>query len=334
MSNSEQKIEYEEILRERKRMSRNEETLVYNGLLYLLVKMGFDAQVKKTKKTIHTIKMLIVEEIKYRPTGKVLNQAEIAYFSQFLLSQLGYTPLKENSMTLKQLKRSREAQLNNALLYILSSIGFTFDEKKSKKSKCTERLIRILKLEYDGFVFTKELLCKLGESIEKTEREQLVGSIVTITKESLNDFDIIIPSCSFDSILNKAISIPYTPKIKKQLKTIKSVNEQSILNVSDKKDMSIKSESFETINDNSFNQERIITTPINTHICQFQPIALPLQMVMNYYSQIQQVSSNTPDINQINNINYNPNSFIYSNELYYYPQSEYVDSAFAQGYYC
>ncbi|EDR22425.1 hypothetical protein EDI_116600 [Entamoeba dispar SAW760] len=132
MSNSGDKNEYEEILRERKRMSRNEETLVYNGLLYLLVKMGFDAQVKKTKKTIHTIKMLIVEEIKYRPTGKVLNQAEIAYFSQFLLSDLGYIPLKENSMTLKQLKRSREAQLNNALLYILSSIGFTFDEKKVK----------------------------------------------------------------------------------------------------------------------------------------------------------------------------------------------------------
>ncbi|GAB1227181.1 hypothetical protein ENUP19_0325G0017 [Entamoeba nuttalli] len=268
--------------------------------------------------------MLIVEQIKYRPTGKVLNQAEIAYFSQFLLSNLGYTPLKENSMTLKQLKRSREAQLNNALLYILSSIGFTFDEKKSKKSKCTERLIRILKLEYDGFVFNKELLCKLGESIEKTEREQLVGSIVTITKESLNDFDIIIPSCSFDSIFNKAISIPYVPKIKKQLKTIKSVTEQSIINVSDKKDMSTKSESFETVNDNSVNQERIITTPTNTHICHFQPVALPLQ----------NVSFNTSDINQINNINYNPNSFIYSNEPYYYPQSEYVDSTFVQGYYC
>ena len=92
--------------------------------------------------------MIVIEEITHSESGTKMYQSEVAYYSKFMLKMLGHEPKDTTTMTLKQQKRSREAELNNAFLYFLTTEGFTVTEKKSKMAVCTEHLIRVKHLTY------------------------------------------------------------------------------------------------------------------------------------------------------------------------------------------
>ena len=188
---------------EGKRKSRNEETLTNNALVYLIIKMGFDVKVRRTKKTKHTTKMIVIEEITHSQTGTKMYQSEVAYYSKFMLEMLGYEPKDTSTMTLKQQKRSREAELNNAMLYFLTTEGFSITEKKSKMSVCTEHLIRIKSLMYQEKTITKETLIDAGRYISEVVNQLTIKSTFSITRDLLIENFVDVPLCHFQKVFDQ-----------------------------------------------------------------------------------------------------------------------------------
>ncbi|ELP85219.1 hypothetical protein EIN_083610 [Entamoeba invadens IP1] len=196
---------YIESLRRRKRVSRNEETTIANGLIYMIIKLGFNIKIKRTKKTVHTKKMLIVEEMVHRGTGKVLNQHDVAKYSRCLLDDIGKPHLDESAMTLKQFKRSREAQISNSLLFFLKMVGFSFEEKKTKKAKYTEKLIRVSQLSYKEQIISFAELETFAEALEQVAEQKLgERSFIEITEKDLQKEEgkFVFPTVSFTETLN------------------------------------------------------------------------------------------------------------------------------------
>ncbi|ELP87464.1 hypothetical protein EIN_097410 [Entamoeba invadens IP1] len=189
-----------EALRLRKRMSRSEETMLTNSLVYFIVNCGFDITIRKTKQAKHTIKMILINEMKHHETGKTITQNDLKLFSTTLLDNMSYSHAKEECMTLKQLKRSKEAELNNALLYMLHKVGFEFEEKKSKNSILTEKYIRFQKLYFnDLYTFSKETLCSIGQHFEELVMSKMRRSRLTVTKEFIKQLNKdLLPTVSFD----------------------------------------------------------------------------------------------------------------------------------------
>ncbi|KAL7713629.1 Uncharacterized protein QTN25_008829 [Entamoeba marina] len=158
------KKEREVLLRNRKRLSRNDETIAFNAMLNLLVIEGFNVELKKSKKTIHTVKMLIPEYIEQPTTGIRMNQQDICKLSN----------------------KTKEAQMNNGILYLLNQLGYSFiEKKKTKRASVTERLIRISQMIKDDVVITKNDLMEMGESFHNCIPDTAMGSIFTITPSHL-----------------------------------------------------------------------------------------------------------------------------------------------------
>ncbi|ELP87493.1 hypothetical protein EIN_097800 [Entamoeba invadens IP1] len=283
----------EEILRRRKRVSRNEETTLVNALVFLIVKLGFNVKIKKTKKTVHTVKMLIIEEMVHRESGKALKQEDVARYSQFLLKELGHPHMEEAGMTLKQLKRSREAELNNALIYFLKRVGFSFEEKKTKKSKCTEKLVRLNSLTYGDIVFNKELLAQIGEFIEDVVRQEMSSGYVEITEILLKKYDSIkIPKVSFNEVLS--MKLPEHPK-----STPKSIPKIENIKQKPTKPKKIKKEE-QIIKQEPKEQNPEITQDQVTSICSFdqqqpQQHFQPVCLDQNFYYQMGQNTQQTEE---------------------------------------
>ncbi|KAL7722573.1 Uncharacterized protein QTN25_000192 [Entamoeba marina] len=214
------KKEKEIVLRNRKRLSRNDETVVFNAMLSLLVIEGFNVELKKSKKTIHTIKMLIPECIEQPSTGTKLNQKDICELSNGLLTNiLAYQPISKENMTTKQLKRTKEAQMNNGILYILNQLGYTFIEKKTKKANVTERLVRISQMIKDDVVITKDDLMELGETFHNIIPDKSMGSFVTITPDFLKSNTIYQPRSSPINIFTALYGDDYQMKVEQENRT-------------------------------------------------------------------------------------------------------------------
>ncbi|ELP89600.1 hypothetical protein EIN_525950 [Entamoeba invadens IP1] len=178
----------EEVIKQRKLDSRNEEGLVLNAMIYLLAQEGFSVNVLKTKKTTNTNKMLIPEQI-IDKDGKVFSQDGIRYLSNLLLTDLGYTPITLKATSPKQLKRNKESQVSNGILYILENCGFSFEEKKTKKANVTERLVRINQIAKNELIYNKEDLFEFGRCIEKimSEVSEVTKSVI-FTRELISSY--------------------------------------------------------------------------------------------------------------------------------------------------
>ncbi|KAL7720971.1 hypothetical protein QTN25_002175 [Entamoeba marina] len=147
------------------------------------------------------LKMIIIDTMTHRQSNQTLQRDDITKYSAILLQSLGYEHLNEKQMTLKQLKRSEEAQLNNGILYILKKIGFDFEEKKTKKAKCTERFLRIVSLKYQNVVLNKEKLMKFGSLIDEVVNENYNKNSLVLTKELFqNNICSDIPTVSLNSL--------------------------------------------------------------------------------------------------------------------------------------
>ncbi|ELP89568.1 hypothetical protein EIN_525230 [Entamoeba invadens IP1] len=179
----------EEVIKQRKRDSRNEEGLVLNAMIYLLAGEGYSVTVIKTKRTTNTNKMLIPETIT-SDDGQIFTQDDIRPMSDVLLRSLGYEPITLPATSPKQIKRNREAQMSNGVLYFLTHLGFLFMEKKTKKASVTERLVRVVSITKENMIYTKDDLFNIGEFIENLMADESTStSKVVFNAELLAAYD-------------------------------------------------------------------------------------------------------------------------------------------------
>ena len=82
------KKEREEVLKKRKRISRNDETVIFDAMIYLLVKVGYNVKIKRSKKTTQTIKMFLPDHLV--KDGRSITSYEIAGYSELLLKELNH----------------------------------------------------------------------------------------------------------------------------------------------------------------------------------------------------------------------------------------------------
>ncbi|BFU19303.1 hypothetical protein KM1_325380 [Entamoeba histolytica HM-3:IMSS] len=218
------RTERSEILKERKRSSRNDETINFDAMIYLLVKEGYEVIVKRSKKTSKTIKMLLPESIS--KNGNVLKVQDICLLSNTLLNTLGYTRIDSErikEMTKKQAKRTQEAQINNGVISLLVNEGYTFSEKKVKTAHLTERLIRITSVCKDGEIFGRDELIEMGKLtlrlMEQHQTDTLIqfnqntlfnspSSFLSFTNLPLSSSNVILPPTQPIN-LNYLHDIPY-----------------------------------------------------------------------------------------------------------------------------
>ncbi|ELP93955.1 hypothetical protein EIN_180820 [Entamoeba invadens IP1] len=175
--------------RDRKRASRSCESCVTNAIVYTLIsQMGATATFRKTKKSKQTVKMYLPETVSLN--GTIYDQNTLASMSETLLTQvLGEAPMDISAMNDKQYNRSKEAQVNNGILYLLNTLGYTFAVKQTKRTKCTERLVKINSLTTPfADVISGDLLEEAGVAFGK-KIEELFGREMTISvsAENLND---------------------------------------------------------------------------------------------------------------------------------------------------
>ncbi|KAL7720327.1 hypothetical protein QTN25_002368 [Entamoeba marina] len=154
----------EDVLRNRKRVSRNSESAVVNTILYIMIEqLGATVTLRRTKKTKQTVKMMLPESLIIN--NVVYDQNAIAELNKQLYKEVLEEESKDvEGMSDKQYIRTREAQVSNGLLYILISNGYSIDVKKTKRSKLTEKLIKINALTLpNGNVIDVNHLVEIGE---------------------------------------------------------------------------------------------------------------------------------------------------------------------------
>ncbi|ELP93342.1 hypothetical protein EIN_057270 [Entamoeba invadens IP1] len=181
-----------ETLRNRKRMSRNGESVVTNSVLYVLVnKVNAQISFRKTKKTKQTIKMLLPENVVI--DNVVYDQNSIAKLNEkFLDEVMSEKALSVEGMNDKQYTRTREAQICNGLLYLLRASGFTFSVKQTKKAKLTEKLVKISSITMpNGNILTMEKLTEIGTAFQQAVDDRFGrDQTVVITNSVLKKYNI------------------------------------------------------------------------------------------------------------------------------------------------
>ena len=122
-----------EILKQRKRESRNDESVIFDGMMYLMIQNGYDITIKKSKKTTQTIKMYLPEKIERK--GEIIDHETLIEYSREILKERGYERIEEekiHKMTAKQYKRTKEAQMNNGIIYIYQKKNVDIEWKRKK----------------------------------------------------------------------------------------------------------------------------------------------------------------------------------------------------------
>ncbi|EDR29246.1 hypothetical protein EDI_238120 [Entamoeba dispar SAW760] len=185
--------------RDRKRISRSSEACITNAIVYVFIsQLNTSATFRKTKRSKQTVKMYLPETINLN--GTLYDQNTLASMSDSLIKEIvGEEPMDIKSMNDKQYNRSKEAQINNGLLYLLRTLGYSFDIKQTKKTKCTERLVKINSLITPfGDIIERELLESVGTSFSK-QIEEMFGRemTITVTNESLQANHASIPTLPF-----------------------------------------------------------------------------------------------------------------------------------------
>ncbi|ELP90059.1 hypothetical protein EIN_404530 [Entamoeba invadens IP1] len=191
------------LLRERKTVSRNAESAVINTIICILIRQfGAVATFRKSKKTKNTIKMTVPESLILN--GESYDQAKIASLNQnFVKEILGEEPLDITKMNDKQYNRSKEAQFNNGLLYLIKSLGYDFTIKQTKKAKLTERFVKITVLKTPlGVILDMNKLTGIGAMFEKLISDSFGREQSTqVTFDNVNALNIPdIPAISSASV--------------------------------------------------------------------------------------------------------------------------------------
>ncbi|KAL7712450.1 Uncharacterized protein QTN25_009994 [Entamoeba marina] len=197
------------ISRNRKRASRSTESCITNSIVYVFIShLNASASFRKTKKTKQTVKMILPESITI--DGTTYDQTALASYNEFFMKEvLGETPMDINQMNDKQYNRSKEAQINNGMLYLLKAMGYNYTIKQTKRTKCTERLVKINSLTTPyGDVIDSGLLEEIGVAFGK-KVESLFGREmnINVTFESCSDGSIPMLPLSYQP-LNDSNSFP------------------------------------------------------------------------------------------------------------------------------
>ena len=203
IQNDEERMDF---LKRKKRVSRNDETVIFDAMIYLLVKVGYRVKIKRSKKTTKTIKMFLPNTL-FRNTER-LSAEDIMAYSPLLLQQLGYESISKETiaqMTAKRLKRTKEARMNNGVLYLLQQNGYTFVEKKVKKANYTERLVRVDQFTFTSTntVYSKDELFAMGNYINMMMNVDPEKKFVELDEQILNHGPL--DSLSFDSDVSSVV---------------------------------------------------------------------------------------------------------------------------------
>lgn len=156
-------------LRERKVIGRNEESQILNGLQYILV-MKHDVQFefKQEKRSKKTTKIRMPLYMTFN--GIKMSIDQIRQFGKFWLVQNGYSLTADgNDNSLKELQRTKEAEINAAIIHMLDSFGYTLKFKQyiEKAKRRTSPFIKVLSLySPHGFHYTTETLKRLGKTYD------------------------------------------------------------------------------------------------------------------------------------------------------------------------
>lgn len=193
------------IVRDRKRISRSNESCMTNALVLLFIThLNATITFRKTKKSKATIKMYLPESITIN--GIQHDQITLCKYSNiFMKTVMGEEPIDVSKMDDKQYNRSKEAQINNGLLYLLHKLGFTFHIKQTKKSTKTEKLVKITVLKTPTQQeFTLDMLEIIGLEFSKI-MEEMFGRemMINLTREN-------IPMERFPGLINEDISMIMT----------------------------------------------------------------------------------------------------------------------------
>ena len=184
-SKEQRQIKQSEIVRNRKRMSRSNESCMTNGLVVIFIThVNATVTFRKTKKSKATVKMYLPESINLNG----IQHDEIAlrnYSNEFMKTIMGEEPVDISQMDEKQFNRSKEAQINNGLLYLLHKLGFTFHIKQTKKSTKTEKLVKISMLKTPtNQEFPLESLEKIGLEFSKVMEEIIGRDKICLSREN------------------------------------------------------------------------------------------------------------------------------------------------------
>ena len=153
-------------LRERKAIGRNEESQIMNALQYILI-MKHDVQFeyKHEKRSKKTTKFHCPQTITYN--GIEMSMESMRQFGILWLTQNGYPLTADGNInSLKELQRTKEAEVNAAIIYLLDSLGYSFQFKqwKEKLNRRTSPFIKVLSLySPHGYHYTTEILKDLGK---------------------------------------------------------------------------------------------------------------------------------------------------------------------------
>ncbi|EDR21893.1 hypothetical protein EDI_146010 [Entamoeba dispar SAW760] len=164
-------------MRMKKRQSRDEEASFSNAyLFFLLSECGASASLKYTKGAQKTVKLYVVDTITI--DGKLLTSQTIREKGRELLIEKKWPigNIKFETMSLKQQKRSGEAETCNGYLKILMERKFVPEFKQTKSSKKTVKMLRITKLKTPlGKCYNKDLLRKVGIKFDEVVQKGFKG---------------------------------------------------------------------------------------------------------------------------------------------------------------
>ena len=173
--------------RDRKRASRSNESCVTNSLVLMFItQANATVTFRKSKKSKATIKMYLPENINLN--GTLYDQITLCKYNDlFMRNFMLEDPVDIRTMDDKQYNRSKEAQINNGLLYLLNRLGFSFTTKQTRKTKSTEKLVKISSLTTPTkYIFDSLTLETMGLEFSKVIEEMFGREMmINVTKENI-----------------------------------------------------------------------------------------------------------------------------------------------------
>ncbi|ELP84074.1 hypothetical protein EIN_212840 [Entamoeba invadens IP1] len=162
-------------LRERKIMGRNEESQIIDGLQYLLVArhnaVFYYVKEKRSKKTI---KFRVPKSMELN--GVKADLEDLCKIGEVWLIDNGFcSRCAEKNESQKRLQRSKESEMNGALISILNSLGYSFQFKKLKDkiNRKTTPFVKIQTINYpDGETHQVEEIKKFGKLYDQIMMKQ------------------------------------------------------------------------------------------------------------------------------------------------------------------
>ncbi|BFU18620.1 hypothetical protein EHI8A_161500 [Entamoeba histolytica HM-1:IMSS-B] len=162
-------------LRERKILGRNEESEIIDGLQYLLIirhhAVFYYVKEKRSKKTM---KFRIPHSMELNDMKLGIN--ELCEIGEKWLVERGLCErCLEKEKSQKRIQRSKEAEVNGALICIMDSLGYSFEFKKlkDKQNRKTTPFVKTVSITFpDGVNYSVEELKKVGRQYDAIMLQQ------------------------------------------------------------------------------------------------------------------------------------------------------------------